>query len=151
MYKMNKISKEAHKKCYIEIIDKDNIFGLVEESCKQNQFTVIWQTFLTNVIQINKNTDMNQCQVQNFECVKDLQEMIQWKKKIRSCRLASEQFLELNGNLGLDPNEYSFDKQDIISASQVAFEGEIKHAQYCVQKKRLDFYFSEHKLGVEID
>ena len=45
----------------------------------------------------------------------------------------------------------SFDKQDIISASQVAFEGEIKHAQYCVQKKRLDFYFSEHKLGVEID
>ena len=73
------------------------------------------------------------------------------KKKIRSCRLASEQFLELNGNLGLDPNEYSFDKQDIISASQVAFEGEIKHAQYCVQKKRLDFYFSEHKLGVEID
>ena len=25
------------------------------------------------------------------------------------------------------------------------------HTQYCVQNKRLDFYFSEHKLGVEID
>ena len=73
------------------------------------------------------------------------------ERKIRNCRLASEQFLELKGNLGLDPNEYSFDEQDIISPSQVAFEGEIKHAQYFVQNKRLDFYFSEHKLGVEID
>ena len=34
---------------------------------------------------------------------------------------------------------------------QVAFEGEIMYTQYCVQNKRLDFYFSEHKLGVEID
>ena len=25
------------------------------------------------------------------------------------------------------------------------------HTQCCVQNKRLDFYFSEHKLGVEID
>ena len=25
------------------------------------------------------------------------------------------------------------------------------YTQYCVQNKRLDFYFSEHKLGVEID
>ena len=24
------------------------------------------------------------------------------------------------------------------------------HTQYCIQNKRLDFYFSEHKLGVEI-
>ena len=54
-------------------------------------------------------------------------------------------------NLVLDPNEYSFDEQDIISASQVAFEGEIMHTQYRVQNKRLDFYLSEHKLGVEID
>ena len=25
------------------------------------------------------------------------------------------------------------------------------HTQYFVQNKRLDFYFSEHKLGVEVD
>ena len=43
-----------------------------------------------------------------------------------------------------------FDEQ-AISSLQVAFEGEIMHTQYCVQNKRLDFYFSEHKLGVEID
>ena len=35
---------------------------------------------------------------------------------------------------------------------QVGFEGkQIMHTQYCVQNKRLDFYFSEYKLGVEID
>ena len=34
---------------------------------------------------------------------------------------------------------------------QVAFEGEIMYTQYCVQNKRVDFYFSEHKLGAEID
>ena len=34
---------------------------------------------------------------------------------------------------------------------QVAFEGEIMHTQYCIQNKRLDCYFSKHKLGVEID
>ena len=30
------------------------------------------------------------------------------------------------------------------------FEREIMHTQCCVQNKRLDFYFSEHKVGVEI-
>ena len=25
------------------------------------------------------------------------------------------------------------------------------HTQYCIQNKSLDFYFYEHKLGVEID
>ena len=34
---------------------------------------------------------------------------------------------------------------------QVAIEGEIMHTQYCIQNKRPDIYFSEHKLAVEID
>ena len=25
------------------------------------------------------------------------------------------------------------------------------HSQYCVQNKRIDLYFSEHKLGIKID
>ena len=33
---------------------------------------------------------------------------------------------------------------------QVAFEVEIIHTQYCVQNKRLDFYFPKPKLGIEI-
>ena len=76
--------------------------------------------------------------------------MVWLKKKIRS-RIASKQFLEFKKKLGLDPNEYSFDEQDIISELRLVFEGEIMHTQYCVQNKRLGLYFSKHKLGIEID
>ena len=73
------------------------------------------------------------------------------ERKIKSRRASSTKILGFQEKLGLDPNKYSFDEQDIISAFQVAFEGEIMHTQYCVQSKRLDLHFSEHKLGVEID
>ena len=43
------------------------------------------------------------------------------------------------------------DEQDIISALQVAFEGEIILTQYCIENKRLDAYFSKYKLGIEVD
>ena len=73
------------------------------------------------------------------------------ERKMGSPRPASQQLFEFEEKLGLDPNEYSLNKQDIISAFQVAFEGEIMHTQYCVQNKRLDFYLSELRLGVEIN
>ena len=73
------------------------------------------------------------------------------ERKIKSCRVSSKKILEFKEKLGLDPNKYGFEKPDIISALQVAFEGEIMHTQYCVQNKRLDLYFSKHKLGIEID
>ena len=73
------------------------------------------------------------------------------ESKIRSRRLALEQLLEFKEKLGLYPNEYSFYEKDIKRAMQAAFEQEIMHTQYRVQNKRLDFYFSEQKLGVEID
>ena len=38
-----------------------------------------------------------------------------------------------------------------MRALQVAFEGEIILTQYCIENKRLDAYFSEYKLGIEID
>ena len=34
---------------------------------------------------------------------------------------------------------------------QVAFEGEIILTQQCIEKKRLDAYFSKYKLGIEVD
>ena len=43
------------------------------------------------------------------------------------------------------------DEQDIISALQVAFEGEIILTQYCIKNKRIDAYFSKYKLGIEVD
>ena len=52
--------------------------------------------------------------------------------------------------LGLDPNVITCDKQDIINVLQVVFE-EIILTQYCIENKRLDAYFSNHKLGIEVD
>ena len=63
------------------------------------------------------------------------------ERKMKSRRLSSKNVLEFKEKLGLDPNEYSFDKQDIISVLQIAFEGEIMRTQYCVLKKDLIFTF----------
>ena len=43
------------------------------------------------------------------------------------------------------------DEQDIISALQVAFEGETILTQHCIKNKRIDAYFSKYKLGIEVN
>ena len=73
------------------------------------------------------------------------------KRRIKSCRKSSKRFLEFKKRLGLDPDVITCDKQDIISALQVAFEGEIILTQYCIKNKRLDAYFSKYKLRIEVD
>ena len=49
------------------------------------------------------------------------------ERKIKSCRTASEKILNFREKLVLDPNKITCDEQDIITALQVAFEGEIIH------------------------
>ena len=73
------------------------------------------------------------------------------ERKIKSCRKSSKRFLEFKKKLGLDPNVVTCDEQDIINTLQVVFEGEIIFTQYCIENKRLDAYFSNHKLGIEVD
>ena len=73
------------------------------------------------------------------------------KRKIKSCRKSSKRTLELKKKLGLDPDIVTCDEQDIMSALQVVFEGEIILIQYCIQNERLVSYFSKHKLGIEVD
>ena len=63
------------------------------------------------------------------------------EKKIKSCRKSSKRFLEFKKKLGLDPNVVTYDEQDIISALQVAFEGEIILTQYCIENKDLMLIF----------
>ena len=65
-------------------------------------------------------------------------------------RKASENFLKLKEKLGLDPYKITCDKQDIISALQVAFEGEIILTQYYVKNKRSDAYLPKYKAGIEV-
>ena len=73
------------------------------------------------------------------------------EKAIKSCRKLSKRFLELKKMLGLDPNLVTRDERDMVSALQVDFEGEIILTQYCIENNRIDAYFSEYKLEIEID
>ena len=73
------------------------------------------------------------------------------ERKIKSCKKSSKRFLELKKQLRLGPDVVTCDKQDIISALQVAFEWEIILTQYCIENKILDAYFSKYKLGKEVD
>ena len=73
------------------------------------------------------------------------------ERKIKSCRKSSKKFLEFKNKLGLKSDVVTCDEQDIISALQVAFEGEIIHTRYCTENKRFDAYFLKYKLGIEVD
>ena len=59
--------------------------------------------------------------------------------------------MEFKKKLTLDPDKIACEEKDIISALQVAFEGEIILTQYCVENKRIDAYFPKYKLGIEVD
>ena len=89
--------------------------------------------------------------MQNFNVVEDLCEMIQSKDKLKAAENNLKNFQNSKKKLGLDPDVVTCDEQDITSALQVAFEGEIIHAQYCIENKRLDAYFPKYKLGIEVD
>ena len=134
MHKMSKISKEAHKKCEIETIDRRQYFWLSKKDLQIESGYSNWGAIFDRCdsnkqkysYQLMPNTKFRSSErfVRN-----DLAE-----RKIRNSRLASEQFLKFKEKLGLDLNEYSFDDEDIISALQVA-------SQYCVQYKRHGFNF----------
>ena len=146
MYQMIKISKKAYKKREIGTIDKGQFSWLCRRDLQIESGYSNWATIFDKCdrnkqkyrYELMPSTKFRPCErfVRN-----DIAE-----RKIRSRRLVPEQFLEFKEKLGLDPNEYSFDEQDIISALQVAFERQIMHTQHCVQNKRLDFYLSQHKL-----
>ena len=151
MYKMVQISKEEYKKCEVEIIDKGRYFWV-------NRKDLETKSDVANLAQIfdkcdpekrkyrhelMSNTEFQPCRrfVRN-----DLVE-----RKIKSCRKSSKKFQNSKEKLGLDPDVVTCDEQYIISALQVAFEGEIILTQYCIKNKRIDAYFSKYKLGIEVD
>ena len=141
MYKMVQISKEGYKKCEVEIIDKERYFWVNRKDLEIESDVANWAHIFDKCDPekqkyrhaLMPNTKFQLCRrfVRN-----DLVE-----RKIKSCRKALENFLKFKEKLGLDPEVVTCDKQDIISALQIAFEGEIIHTQCCIENKRLDAYF----------
>ena len=151
MYKMAQIRKEGYKKCEVEIIDKGRNFWVKRKDLEIESDVTNWTQIFDKCDpekqkyrhELMPNTEFLPCRrfVRN-----DLVE-----RKIKSCRKSSKKFLELKKKLGLDPDVVTCDEQYIISALQVAFEGEIILTQYCIKKKRLDDFFPKYKLGIEDD
>ena len=147
---MLQIIKESYMKCEIEIIDKGRYFWIKRKDLEVEPDANWGQIFDKCDLEKQRyrqeliaNAKYQRCRV---FVRNDLVE-----RKIKSCRKSSKIFLEFKKKLGSDPNLYTCDEQDIISALQVAFEGKIILTQYCIENKRIDAYFSEHKLGIEID
>ena len=148
---MIQISKEGYKKCEVEIIDKGRYFWVNRKDLEVESDVANWAQIFDKCDsekqkyrqELTPNAEYQRCRV---FVRNDLVE-----RKIKSCRKSSKRFLEFKKKLGLDPNLVTCDEQDIISALQVAFEGEIILTQYCIENKRIDAYFSEYKLGIEID
>ena len=138
MYKMGKISKEAYKKCEVEIIDKGRYFWI-------NRRDLEAESDVANWAQIFDKCDLEKQKYRHelmpnttFQPSRRFVRNDLVERKIKSCRKASEKFLKFKEKLGLDPYAVTCDEQDIISALQIAFEGEIIHTQYCIKNKRLD-------------
>ena len=125
MYKMEQISKEANKKCEVEIIDKGRYFWI-------NRRDLEAESDVTNWAQIFDKCDLEKQKYRHelipntaFQPFRRFIRNDLVERKIKSCRKASEKFLKFKEKLGLDLYADTCDKQDIISALQIAFEGEI--------------------------
>ena len=148
---MIQISKEEYEKLKVEIIDKGQYFWVNTTDFEVESDVANWAQIFDKCDpekqkyrqELTPNAEYQRCRV---FVRNDLVE-----RKIKSCRKSSKRFLEFKKKLGLDPNVVTYDEQDIISALQVAFEGEIILTQYCIKNKRIDAYFSKYKLGIEVD
>ena len=148
---MIQISKEGHKKCEVEIIDKGRYFWVNRKDLEVESNVASWAQIVDKCDsekqkyrqELTPNAKYQRCRV---FVRNDLAE-----RKIKSHRKSSKRFLEFKKKLGLDPNVVTCDEKDIISALQVAFEEEIILTQYCIENKKIDAYFSKYKLGIEID
>ena len=151
MYKIFQISKKGYEKCEVVIIDKGRYFWVNRKDLEVESHVANWpQSFdkCNSEKQKYRHELMPNTEFQPYRRFirNDLVE-----RKFKSCRKSSKKFLEFRKKLGLDPDVVTCDEQDIISALQVASEGEITITQHCIKKKRLDAYFPKYKLGIEID
>ena len=134
---MIEISKEEYKKCEVEITGKRRYFWVNRRDLEIESDYKNWAQIFDKCDpkgqkyrqELTPNAESRLCRV--FVRT-DLVE-----RKIKSRRLASNKFLEFKKMLGLDPDKVTCDEQDIISALQIEFQGEIILTQYCIEKERL--------------
>ena len=136
MYKMSQISKEAYKKCEVEIIDKGRYFWINRRDLEVESDYDNWAQIFDKCDPEKQNYRYKLMPNTKFQPCRRFVRNDLVERKIKSCRKVSKKFLEFKEKLGLDPNEITSDEQDIVSALQVAFERETILTQYFVEKKK---------------
>ena len=149
--KMVNITINSYLICEIEVINKGKYFWINRKKLEIESDVANWAMSFDKCDpekqkyrqEVTPNAEYQQCRV---FVRNDLVE-----RKIKSCRKSSKVFLEFKKKLGLDINSVTCEEQDIISTLQTTFEGEIIITQYCIKNKRIDAYFPEYKLAIEVD
>ena len=150
-YKTVQISKEGYKKCEVEIIDKGRYFWVKRKDLEVESDVGNWEQIFDKCNSEKQNYRQEFAPNVEYQACMVFVRNDLVKRKFRSCRKSSKRFLEFKNKLGLDSDVVTCDKQDIVSALQVAFEGEIILNQYCIENKRIDACVSKYKLGIEVD
>ena len=71
---------------------------------------------------------------------------------IMHCRVATPKSIEFRSTLGFNQYDITFTKQQSVLKSVMdAFKGENMQTQYSVLGYRIDFYFHDDKLAIEVD
>ena len=148
---MIQISKEGYEKCEVEIIDKGRYFWVNRKDLEVESDVANWAQIFDKCDPEKQIYRHELMPITEFQPCRRFVQNDLVERKTKSCRKSSKKFLDFKKQLGLDPDVVTCDKQNIISALQVAFEGEIILTQYCIKTKRLDAYFPKCKLGIEID
>ena len=141
MYKMIQISKEGYEKSEVKIIYKGRYFWVNRKDLELQSDVANWAQVFDKCHseeqkyrkELTPNAEHQRCRV---FVRNDLLE-----RKMKSCRKSSKPFLESKKKLALDPDAVTCDEQDIISALQVAFEGETILTQYCIGNKDVMLIF----------
>ena len=147
MYKMSQISKGAYN-WKLKLLTREDIFG------RDLKLELDYDNWAQIFNKCNPNKQKHRYELTsnaNFQLCRKVVRNDLVERKTKRCRKASEEFLKFKEKLRLDPYEITYDDQDVISALQVAFEGEIILTKYYVENKGLDAYLRKYKLGIEVD
>ena len=115
MYKMDQISKEAYKKCEVEIIDKGRYFWMNERDLEGESNIANWGQIFDKCDPEKQKYRHELMPNTTFQPSRRFVRNDLVERKIKSCGKVSEKFLKFKEKLGLDPYEATCDEQDIIS------------------------------------
>ena len=122
---MGQISQEAYKKCEIEVIDKGRYSWINRRDLEVESDYDNWAQIFDKCDPEKQKCRHELMPNKKFQpCRRFIQNDLV-ERKIKSYRKVSKKFLKFKEKLGLYPYKITCDKQDIISALQVAFEGKI--------------------------